>query len=552
MKSGASGSFCGLCSLLCHHLLSDSATGCSDLPYINAKRPHGLTQGAFFRAAETLHTGGDLLLEIRNLTIQLDRDGRYLVKNLTLSLAAGEKAVLTGEEGNGKSTLLKALLGQADWCRVTGDIRLDGPVGCLPQFPAFEGSLADLFGSLPVWDYTDVLTRLGIDYDSLFSTQSFSTLSGGEKVRYYLLSLLMQQPDILLDEPGNDLDIDTLEWLEQFLILCPQTVLFVSHDETLIEHVHPTILHLEQLHRKSVPRLTRSSLAWQDYLAFRRQSAEHQDQVAAGQRRDHQAKMERWRRVHDAVEHRQNTASRQDPKKAAALKRKLKSVNAAGRRYEKERAAFREFSDSEQAILTAFDPAIGLPAGKTVLAWEGSLTAGGQLLCPDLSLSVKGPGILGLTGRNGAGKSTLLKQLHSVLQNRTDLRVGYMPQDYREVLNPDISPSQWLQHWPEARTRLGSMRFTIREMESPMGELSGGQQAKILFLAMVLAQCDVLLLDEPTRNFSPLSAPVIRQALQNFGGRIILVSHDRKLLQICDEVLELTSQGLIPWTSETS
>lgn len=108
MKSGASGSFCGLCSLLCHHLLSDSATGCSDLPYINAKRPHGLTQGAFFRAAETLHTGGDLLLEIRNLTIQLDRDGRYLVKNLTLSLAAGEKAVLAGEEGNGKSTLLKA------------------------------------------------------------------------------------------------------------------------------------------------------------------------------------------------------------------------------------------------------------------------------------------------------------------------------------------------------------------------------------------------------------------------------------------------------------
>lgn len=74
------------------------------------------------------------MLEIRNLTIQLDRDGRYLVKNLTLSLAAGEKAVLAGEEGNGKSTLLKALLGQADWCRVTGDIRLDGPVGCLPQF----------------------------------------------------------------------------------------------------------------------------------------------------------------------------------------------------------------------------------------------------------------------------------------------------------------------------------------------------------------------------------------------------------------------------------
>lgn len=91
MKSGASGSFCGLCSLLCHHLLSDSATGCSDLPYINAKRPHGLTQGAFFVQPKRCTQEVIFLLEIRNLTIQLDRDGRYLVKNLTLSLAAGEK-----------------------------------------------------------------------------------------------------------------------------------------------------------------------------------------------------------------------------------------------------------------------------------------------------------------------------------------------------------------------------------------------------------------------------------------------------------------------------
>ena len=90
------------------------------------------------------------------------------------------------------------------------------------------------------------------------------------------------------------------------------------------------------------------------------------------------------------------------------------------------------------------------------------------------------------------------------------------------------------------------MRFTSGEMNSAMGSLSGGQQAKILFLKMVLDKCNVLLLDEPTRNFSPLSAPVIRQALKDFGGRIILVSHDRKLLQICDEVLELTPDGLIP------
>ncbi|WP_276936202.1 ATP-binding cassette domain-containing protein [Faecalibaculum rodentium] len=487
------------------------------------------------------------MLELRNLTIQLDREDRYLVKDLTLSLAAGEKAVLMGEEGNGKSTLLKAILHQAGWCTVTGDIRLEGPVGYLPQFPAVEGTLAALFGSLPVWDHVEVLASLGIEYDSLFSTQLFSTLSGGEKVRYFLLSLLMQDPDILLlDEPGNDLDIDTLEWLEQFLVLCPQTVLFVSHDETLVERVHPTILHLEQLHRKSIPRLTRSSLSWPDYIRQRQQSMDHQDQVAAGQRRDHEAKMARWRRIHDAIEHRQNTATRQDPRKAAALKRKLKSVNAAGRRYEKERASFQDFSDSEEAILTHFDPAIQVPARKIILEWEGSVTAAGHVLCRQAALSVRGPGILGITGRNGAGKSTLLRTLHALLKDRADLKTGYMPQNYVEVLDLSMSAAGFLKDWPEARTRLGSMRFTSREMEVPMGELSGGQQAKILFLSMVLADCDVLLLDEPTRNFSPLSTPVIREALRAFGGRIILVSHDRKLLQICDEVLELTPAGLLP------
>ena len=121
-----------------------------------------------------------------------------------------------------------------------------------------------------------------------------------------------------------------------------------------------------------------------------------------------------------------------------------------------------------------------------------------------------------------------------------------MPQNYAEVLDLSMSAAGFLKDWPEARTRLGSMRFTSREMEVPMGELSGGQRAKILFLSMVLAGCDVLLLDEPTRNFSPLSTPVIREALRAFGGRIILVSHDRKLLQICDEVLELTPAGLLP------
>lgn len=485
------------------------------------------------------------MLELQNLTIRLDRDGRTLVQDLTLSLQPGEKAVLVGEEGNGKSTLLKAIAGTVPWCTVTGSIRVQGPVGYLPQFPTDDRTLAQIFADLEPWNYTDILQQLEVDYDSLYLDRPFMSLSGGEKVRYALLALLMQEPDILLlDEPANDLDIPTLEWLERYLQLCPQTVLFVSHDETLIERVHPTILHLEQLRRKSQCRLTRSGLGWQDYLAKRNHDAARQDQVAAGQREEHRKKMDRWRKVHDAVEHRQNTATRQDPQKAAALKRKLKSVNTAGRRYQREEESFQSFSETEEAILTRFDPVIQIPTGKRILDYDAPLQVADTLLCPRVQLSLAGPGITGICGHNGAGKSTLLRDIRTCLQERPDLILGYMPQTYAEVLDLDQSAVDWLKDWPEARTRLGSMRFTASEMEQPMRDLSGGQQAKVLFLRMVLAGCNVLLLDEPTRNFSPLSAPVIRDALSDFGGTILLVSHDRKLLGMCDRVLELTPEGL--------
>ena len=100
----------------------------------------------------------------------------------------------------------------------------------------------------------------------------------------------------------------------------------------------------------------------------------------------------------------------------------------------------------------------------------------------------------------------------------------------------------------KARTFMGNMRFTAEEMTGKIGNLSGGQKAKILFLDMVLQNANVLVLDEPTRNFSPLSSPVVRQALKEFGGAIISISHDRKYLeQVCDVVYQLTPEGLAAW-----
>ena len=127
-----------------------------------------------------------------------------------------------------------------------------------------------------------------------------------------------------------------------------------------------------------------------------------------------------------------------------------------------------------------------------------------------------------------------------------------MPQNYEDQLDLSLSPLEWLsitgdkEETTKIRTYLGSMRYTPDEMFHPMQELSGGQKAKILFLKMILSGANVLLLDEPTRNFSPLSNPVIRQVLKEFGGSIISISHDRKYIEeVADTVYELTPRGLV-------
>ena len=159
---------------------------------------------------------------------------------------------------------------------------------------------------------------------------------------------------------------------------------------------------------------------------------------------------------------------------------------------------------------------------------------------------------MGITGPNGAGKSTLLKLLWEELRDRRDITAAYMPQDYAEALDYEQTPLEHLEAaysretLTRARSYLGSMRFTHEEMTGKIGRLSGGQRAKLLFLDMVLRRADVLLLDEPTRNFSPLSAPVVRQAIRGFGGAVISVSHDRKYLaEVCSAVYELTPGGLV-------
>lgn len=507
------------------------------------------------------------MLQLNNVDIYLSSNGRALLRGLSFTLNHGDRAVIIGEEGNGKSTLLKLIYdpalieGHAEW---NGNISRGGHrLGYLPQDMAVSDQ------SLPIYMYMDahaslsekepklaaeVCAKLGLPFDLIWSDRPTGSLSGGEKVKLQLAAILLNEPDmLLLDEPTNDIDIETLVWLEGFINSFPGGVLFVSHDETLIENTANMVIHIEHVHHKKVARHTVARLPYAEYISRRMGAMQRQEQVARMEEAEQRKKEERWREIYEKVDREQRNISRSDPSGGRLLKKKMHSVMSQGRRIEKERENLTELPVTEWQIDLSLPP-IELPPRKEILrlSLDKLCAPDGSLLANDIALSVNAAEHIGIVGRNGAGKTTLLRIIERELSGRRDIRTFYMPQNYGELLDGGITPIEFLAPTgekaavTEARTYLGSVRFTADEAEQPARLLSGGQKAKLLFVKMALEDCNVLLLDEPTRNFSPLSAPVIRAILKAFGGCIISVTHDRKYLaEVCSAVYELTSSGLL-------
>ena len=545
------------------------------------------------------------MIQVKHLYLTHKKDLRPLLSDFSFALNPGDKAVIIGEEGNGKSTLLKwvadpALVegyAEAEGERITGGAK----IGYLPQELPEEEKERTLYAffceeeQFFQWsprELSKMAGELGLSVDFYYGEQPMYTLSGGEKVKAQMARILLGEPDVLLlDEPSNDIDIETLEWMERLIGETDRPVLYISHDETLIERTANVVIHLEQICRKTVSRHTVARMPYREYLIQRERVMDNQMQEALNERRQERIRREKLDRIMQRVEHEQNTISRQNPHGGRLLKKKMKAVKSMERRFDKAAGQMTRKPEEEEAILLRFDPEIRIPEGKTVLDFHlDTLTAGNEeiwmdgyaghfqaddavsgqnrqanegertdeaprILAKNIELLVRGPEKVCIIGKNGVGKTTLLRRIAAELLSRQDIRAAYMPQNYEELLNLDETPVDYLsesgdkEEITKIRTWLGSMKYTADEMNHPVRELSGGQKAKIFLLKMNLSGANVLILDEPTRNFSPLSNPVIRQVLSDFGGAIISISHDRKYIEeVCQTVYELTEEGMLLFT----
>lgn len=290
---------------------------------------------------------------------------------------------------------------------------------------------------------------------------------------------------------------------------------------------------------------------YSSYISLRQRQLDQQNKDAYRTRKEKEEKRQKLMQQHLLVENDLDRAVRQ-PSWGRLLAKKMKNIKAIEKRVEQMPVV--DYAQPEDAINAFFSKDVYIPNGKTILDIRDlRLSIEDKVLATSITLKIVGPKHIILIGNNGTGKTTLLKQIYRLLKDRTDIVLGYMPQTYEEEFISSLDAVSYLQTFlgHDAKTKskimsfLGALNFQEFEMKSTLDQLSGGQKAKLYLGKVILLNCNVLLLDEPTRNLSPLSNPVIRQILKDFRGTILAVTHDRKMLQeVADEIYCLTKEGL--------
>ena len=498
---------------------------------------------------------------------------KKILENIHLSFYPDAKIGILGPNGAGKSTVLKIMAGlDKEW---TGEAWLaeGATLGYLPQEPQLDESL-NVFGNVMegvadkkaildrynelMMNYSDETAEEGaklqdiIDSQNLWDLESqvemamealrcppgdatIDNLSGGEKRRVALCQLLLRQPDLLLlDEPTNHLDAETIAWLEKHLREYPGAILMVTHDRYFLDNVTGWILELDR--GRGIPYEGNYSA----YLT---------------------AKAKRMAQEEREEGSRQKALSREQEWIASSPKARQAKSKARIRAYDELVAAAENRRPGEAQIIIP----VGERLGNVVIEAENiSKTYGDRVLFENLSFKLPPGGIVGVIGPNGAGKTTLFRMITG--QEKPDtgsinigetVHLGYVDQS-RDSL--DGSKNVWEEisggndiiklgkHEMNSRAYCGAFNFKGGDQQQKVGNLSGGQRNRVHLAKMLKAGGNVLLLDEPTNDLDTETLSALEDALENFAGCAVIISHDRMFLdRLATHILAFEGDSHVEW-----
>ncbi len=520
-----------------------------------------------------------ILLQINQLCKYYGAD--IVLSNIKLEVQTRDRIALVGRNGAGKSTLLKIISGNLSYD--SGDMikPKDVKIGYLAQDTGLESDLSIWDEMLSVFaelrqqektlrtleqqmsnpniiqneaeyqkilkDYdvlqvnfkdqggyqfeSDIRSVLhGLNFQSFdYNTKIFS-LSGGQKTRLALGKLLLTKPDILiLDEPTNHLDIDTLSWLEQYLQGYDGAILIVSHDRYFLDKV---VNQVYEISRKEISKFPGNYSSYLDkkaanYEREMKQFEKQQDEVA---------------KLQDFI-HR-NLARASTTKRAQSRRKKLESMELMDRPLGNEKSASFGFDIEKQS-------------GNEVLNIN-SLSIGYEnaTVSNDISFKLKRGDSIALVGPNGIGKSTLLKTIMNKLsplkgdiQYGTNVMIGYYDQQQAELTSNKRVLNELWDEYPfkpekDIRTVLGNFLFSGDDVLKIVSTLSGGEKARLALAKLMMQKANLLILDEPTNHLDLDSKEILENALLDYPGTILFVSHDRYFInRIASKVVEMEKDG---------
>ena len=503
------------------------------------------------------------MLHINELTYRLGE--RLLIDRATVALPSGARVGLVGRNGAGKTTLFRLIAneispesGSISVPKQTrmGRVEQEAPGGAqtlidfvLEADKERAALLAEAEGAKDPMRIADIHTRLvdidahaaparaasilsGLGFDEAAQNRALAEFSGGWRMRVALAAVLFSAPDLLLlDEPTNYLDLEGALWLVDYLKTYPATVIVISHDRDLLDDVADHILHLER---------GKLTLWTGGYTSFERQRREQQ--ILQGKA----AKKQEERRAHlqSFVDRFRASAT-----KATQAQSRLKMLA----RMEPVTAIV------DENVLPFRWPALHRPLSPPIIAMERvSVGYGGRAVLSRLDLTLSNDDRIGLLGANGNGKSTFARLLGGRLApmsgsvtRASKLEVGFFAQHQVDELEPDGTAyshvAQRMRGAPEAkiRGRTALIGFSGARADTSIANLSGGEKARLLMGLATFDGPQLIILDEPTNHLDIDSRAELIEAINEYAGACILVSHDRRLLEACVDRLWLVADGTV-------